>query len=101
MKRQRGPFDRLLAAWVRTMRGDETQQAFEALTQIPQSTISALKRGTRQVLPEHVDAILAATDTSLASMLKLIAELGKRPEVSGPEEAPRLPSPAAPRPMKQ
>lgn len=69
---------RALAAWVKDMRGEETQTEFGARVGISQSTISQLEIGGRRVLAHHIDAILAATNTPLLAALKMIESTHRR-----------------------
>jgi transcriptional regulator with XRE-family HTH domain len=63
-----------LAVFTRAARGMMTQPEFGKLTGLPQSTISAIETGSRDVRVTHVDAILAATKMDVPRLLR---ELGK------------------------
>lgn len=73
-------YRRVISAFVRVARGRLSQPKFEDKTKIKQSTISALERAVRDVLPEHIEAILEACDIDVISMCHLMEEIAKRLE---------------------
>ena len=73
-----------IGAMVKAIRGDQTQQDLARAANIPQSTISAIERGGRTFRGVHLEAILAATNTSGVEAARMIRALAEQMEKAVP-----------------